>query len=70
MEGTRGPGKTATQLMRFRSRVGLGYGAFWRGVIFDMEYKNLADIVAQSKKLFNKSGDGAKFLSSVLFSTA
>jgi len=63
-EGTRGPGKTAAQLLRFRRLVGLGYGAFWRGVIFDMEYKNLADIVAQSKKLFNKFEDGARFLSS------
>lgn len=63
-EGTRGPGKTAAQLMRFRRLVGRGYGAFWRGVIFDIEYKNLADIIAQSKKLFNKMNDGAKFLSS------
>lgn len=63
-EGTRGPGKTAAQLMRFRRLVGLGYGAFWRGVIFDMEYKNLADIIAQSKKLFNRFNDGARFLSS------
>lgn len=63
-EGTRGPGKTAAQLMRFRRLVGLGYGAFWKGVIFDIEYKNLADIISQSKKLFNKFGDGARFLSS------
>lgn len=63
-EGTRGPGKTAAQLMRFRRLVGLGYGAFWRGVIFDIEYKNLADIISQSKKLFRKFNDGAKFLSS------
>ena len=63
-EGTRGPGKTAAQLLRFRRLVGLGYGAFWKGVIFDIEYKNLADIISQSKKLFNKFGDGAKFLSS------
>lgn len=63
-EGTRGPGKTAGQLMRFRRLVGLGYGAFWKGVIFDIEYKNLGDIIAQSKKLFNKFNDGAKFLSS------
>lgn len=62
--GTRGPGKTAAQLMRFRRLVGLGYGAFWRGVIFDIEYKNLADIIAQSKKLFSKFNDGARFLSS------
>lgn len=63
-EGTRGPGKTAAQLMRFRRLVGLGYGAFWKGVIFDVEYKNLADIISQSKKLFNRFEDGAKFLSS------
>lgn len=63
-EGTRGPGKTAAQLLRFRRLVGLGYGAFWKGVIFDIEYKNLADIISQSKKLFKKFNDGAKFLSS------
>lgn len=63
-EGTRGPGKTAAQLMRFRRLVGVGYGAFWRGVIFDIEYKNLGDIIAQSKKLFKRFNDGAKFVSS------
>ncbi len=61
--GARGPGKTITQLMRFRSRVGKGYGSFWRGVIFDREFKNLADLVAQSKRFFSQFGDGAKFLS-------
>lgn len=63
-EGTRGPGKTAAQLMRFRRNVGVGYGAFWKGVIFDIEYKNLGDIIAQSKKIYNRFNDGAKFLSS------
>ncbi len=63
-EGTRGPGKTAAQLMRFRRLVGVGYGAFWKGVIFDIEYKNLGDIIAQSKKLFRRFDDGVKFLSS------
>lgn len=63
-EGTRGPGKTAAQLLRFRRLVGLGYGSFWRGVIFDIEYKNLGDIISQSKRLFKKFNDGAKFLSS------
>lgn len=62
--GTRGPGKTITQLMRYRRRVGVGYGSFWRGVIFDREYKNLSDLVAQSKRFFNAFGDGAKFLES------
>jgi hypothetical protein len=59
--GTRGPGKTIIQLMRFRRNVGLGYGAFWRGIIFDTEFKHLADLVAQSKRVF---GDEAKFLES------
>lgn len=63
-EGTRASMKTATQLMKFRSYVGLGYGAFWRGVIFDVKYKNLDDIISQSKKLFYKFEDGARFLAS------
>lgn len=61
--GSRGPGKTDCQLMRFRRRVGLGYGAFWRGVIFDREHKNLDDLVAKSKRWFNEFNDGAVFLS-------
>ena len=60
-EGTRGPGKTDTQLMRFRKRVGMGYGKFWRGVIFDREYKNLDDIISKSERWFNEMDDGAKF---------
>lgn len=64
LHGTRGPGKTDTQLMRYRSRVGLGYGPFWRGVIFDREYKNLDDLIVKSRRWFNDFGDGAEFLSS------
>lgn len=62
--GTRGPGKTEIQLMTFKKHVGQGYGAFWRGVIFDVEYKNLDDIEVKSKKLFRKFNDGARYLSS------
>lgn len=62
--GARGPGKTDTQLMRFRRRVGKGYGTFWRGVIFDREYKNLDDLVIKSKRWFYAYNDGAKFLES------
>lgn len=61
--GARGPGKTITQLMRFRRLVGKGYGTYWRGIILDREFKNLADLVAQSKRFFLQFGDGAKFLS-------
>lgn len=62
--GARGPGKTITQLMRFRRRVGIGYGSFWRGVIFDREFKHLSDLVAQSKRFFTQFQDGATFHSS------
>lgn len=62
--GTRGPGKSDTQLMRFRRNVGKGYGSFWRGIIFDKEYKNLDDLVIKSLRWFSAFGDGAKWLSS------
>lgn len=61
-EGTRGPGKTDAQLMYFRRFVGQGYGKFWRGVIFDRQYKNLDDIIAKSLRWFPQFNDGAKFL--------
>lgn len=63
-EGTRGPGKTDWQLMRFRRLVGVGYGAFWRGVIFDRKYKNLEDIISKSKRWFPAFKDGARFIGS------
>jgi hypothetical protein len=50
--GTRGPGKTDAQLMRFHARVGMGFGQYWRGIIFDREYKNLDDLVAKSMRWF------------------
>jgi hypothetical protein len=52
--GTRGPGKTATQLMRFAKRVGMGFGNFWRGVIFAREYNAFNDLIIQSKRFFNR----------------
>lgn len=62
-DGSRGPGKTDAQIMRFRRRVGLGYGKFWRGIIFDREYKNLDDLVSKSQRWFPEFMDGARFLS-------
>jgi hypothetical protein len=61
-EGTRGPGKTDAQVMKFRANVGQGYGSFWRGIIFDRQYKNLDDLVSKTLRWFPKFGDGAKFL--------
>jgi len=62
--GSRGPGKTDAQLMRFRSRVGQGYGRHWRGVIFDREYKNLDDLVSKSLRWFPEFDDKARFINS------
>lgn len=71
--GTRGPGKTDSQLIRFRRNVGIGYGRHWRGIIFDREYKNLDDLVSKSLRWFpeikvlNEDGEAvgdARFLSS------
>lgn len=64
MHGTRGPGKTDMQLMRFRQHVGQGYGRHWRGIIFDRQYKNLDDLVSKSMRWFPEFKDGVRFLSS------
>lgn len=58
--GTRGPGKSAVQLMRFRLNVGKGYGSFYKGVIIDTDYKSLHDITSQAKKFFHAFGDGGR----------
>lgn len=47
--------------MRFRKYVGMGYGRFWRGVIFDREYKNLDDLISKSQRVFPLFRDGARF---------
>lgn len=62
-EGARGPGKTLVQLMRFLRHVGKGYGEYWKGVIFDLEFDHLSGLVAESKKWFNKL-EGCKFYES------
>ena len=61
--GSRGPGKTDTQLMRFRRFVGQGYGPFWKGIIFDKQYKSLEDLIGKSVRWFYAFEDGARFLS-------
>jgi hypothetical protein len=63
-EGTRGPGKTDAQLFAFRKNVGIGYGRFWRGAIFDREYKNLDDLVNKALRWFPQFFDGAVWLKS------
>lgn len=55
---------TDSQLMRFRSRVGQGYGRHWRGIIFDREYKNLDDLVSKSMRWFPEFKDGCRFINS------
>lgn len=64
LHGSRGGGKSDAQLMRFRRHVGQGFGKYWRGVIFDREYKSLDDLVSKSTRWFPEFNDGAKFLAS------
>ena len=59
--GSRGPGKTLTQLMDFRKYVGIGYGPAWRGIILDREFKNLADIKKKCDEWYTRFNDGAEF---------
>lgn len=54
--GTRGSMKTISQLLAFLKYVGRGYGHFWRGVIFDQEYRFLDDIILKSKQIFSQLG--------------
>lgn len=55
MEGNRGGGKTSALLMDFAQHVDKGYGADWRGIIFRKTYKQLDDVVSQSKQYFNRA---------------
>jgi len=63
-EGTRGPGKTDTLIMDFYSDVGKGYGAAWKGILFRQTYKQLADVIAKTKKWFHLVCPEAKYNSS------
>lgn len=61
--GSRGSMKTATQINFIRKHIGIGYGKFFKAVIIDRHYKDLADIIAQTKKFFYAYDDGAVFMS-------
>ena len=50
--------------MRFFRFVGLGWGESWRGVIFAVHHKNLANLVSQSERFFPLFGMNGKFLGS------
>lgn len=59
--GTRGPGKTDALLMDFAQHCGRGSGEHWRGILFRRTYKQLADVVAKSKKWFYRIFPGIRF---------
>lgn len=62
LAGTRGGGKSDAMLMSFAQYCGRGYGDYWRGIIFRRNYKHLDDIISKSKRWFNQSSQGPKFL--------
>ena len=53
---------TDAMLMSFAQYCGRGYGDYFRGVIFRRNYKHLDDIIAKSKRWFNRSAMQPKFL--------
>lgn len=59
--GNRGSMKTDSLLMDFAQHVGQGFGPGWRGILFRRTYKQLADIVARTRKWFPRIFPGAKF---------
>lgn len=59
--GSRGPGKTITQIMKFRMNVGIGYGPAYTGIILDQEFKNLNDIRKKTEEWYPKFADGCEF---------
>lgn len=54
--GTRGGGKTDTQLAVFAKYVGLGYGRYWKGIIFDQKNKSLKEMIVKSYSMYKKMG--------------
>lgn len=53
---------TDAMLMSFAQYCGRGYGDYMRGIIFRRNYKHLDDIIAKSKRWFNKSAMQPRFL--------
>jgi hypothetical protein len=53
---------TDAMLMSFAQYCGRGYGDYFRGIIFRRNYKHLDDIIAKSKRWFNKSAQQPRFL--------
>jgi len=52
---------TDALLMDFAQHVGLGYGDYWRGVLFRQTYKQLSDVIAKSKRWYKRLFPGAEF---------
>lgn len=65
MSSSRASGKTEVSLIKFALPIGMGYGSYYRGVYIDAHYKDLADVIARSKRLFTAIyGNKARFYSS------
>ncbi len=60
--GDRGGGKTECLLVHFAQNVGRGYGSFWQGILFRQTYKQLADVVVKSRRLFGRAFPAARFI--------
>lgn len=60
--GTRGPGKTDALLFKFAKYVGLGFGSWWRGILFRRTYKQLDEIVTKTNRWYGQLFSNAHFV--------
>lgn len=60
-EGTRGPGKTDALLMDFAQFVNVGFGPAWRGILFQVSYPALEEVIVKSNKWFPKIFPGCVY---------
>jgi hypothetical protein len=60
-EGTRGPGKTDALLMDYAQFVGKGLGPAWRGILFQVSYPALEEVIVKSNKWFPRMFPGCVY---------
>jgi hypothetical protein len=47
--------------MKYAKHTGVGYGEYWRGIIFRETYKQLEDLIAKSKRWFRRAFPEANY---------
>lgn len=66
LTGPRGTGKTDVLIMDFARDCGIGWGSYWRGIIFRETYKQLSDVIVKTRRWFPRIFPGITFNKSSL----